>query len=247
MRKFTILKLWFHLSFALFLLVPAPTNGRTGVAPGTSSGEQAAIIIGKSFMSLAAAAATKATCSNIANRYDVSIRTFESGSGRGIMNGTIVLETSQFQSSAKGTKYRLTQQGEGSMIGNFIRNYAGEFQFSFKGDLLTGTANFEQKEFDIYSPWSLTFINESWGITQSHGQKIINHGLNAISKVDFPRSKWRQTAEQTRPNIEDGFWVSKMTLISSTNTSKCSITLAGSYDYLSGGVFFEGAILVSPY
>ncbi len=233
--------------FAVFGLCSSTAClGAQGPSPNTTPGEQAAIILGEAFVSLMAAIATKSTCNNIINRYGVTIHSDLSGSGYGILNGTIKLEAQRTESTTKGAKYQLIQIGEGSIVDNFVKDYKGEFNYSFKGDILIGKSSFYQKNFGVYVPWQTSVVDEFWGITESKGLKFKKSGIRSIFQVGYPRSKWMQNSDHSRPNIDDGNWVYTAHLKTPNNTVGCSIILSGKYDYNIGSVYFTGYIIVKP-
>ncbi len=221
--------------------------GASNLAPATTPGEQAALALGEAFTTIAEGVVTKTTCDEIAFTYRVEITTGYQGNGTGSLNGTIIISSQRIQSNISGSRYLLTQAGQGALIDHFIQNYRGEFSFGMQGDTLRASTTFEQKQFGVFSPWETTHINDMWADQNSYGQIYLMDGVDAVLRSGLPQSKWRKNGRVVRPLTSNGLWRTTKSLISPNNSVQCTITLSGVFNLLFGGVYFKGMLSVSPF
>lgn len=108
--------------------------------------------------------------------------------------------------------------------------YVGDFRYSRRGEIAYGDA-----EFDLN-------VNSFGSVYERHDEHIIkdffrssnvfgglagveDRGLEVITKLDYPRAKWRQVSEYYRPDGGIGLVSITKTLIAPDNAAGCQIQL----------------------
>ncbi len=215
-----------------------------GESPNSTKGEEAAVSLAESLLSTMAAYVTLKGCT-FAYYPITSLNTFPDGSGNAVLDGTYDLSVSNTGMSTKGTKYHVS--GGGSIRGQGIPTYSGDYAFGVQGAIMTGAADLQLIEFGSPTDWGEVIIKDFYTVDGSHGKKLVDDGLEAITKLGYPRSKWKQTSDHTRSNGGDGEWNAKKVRVGPTNTPNCTITLKSKFDNLSDEHTFSDAyILVRP-
>lgn len=217
-----------------------------GAEPNSTKGEEAAISLAESLLSIMAAHVTLNGC-NTAIYPLTSLNTFPDGSGSATLDGTLNLSVSNVGMTAKGTKYVVA--GSGQLRGQGIPDYLGNYAFGVQGAIMAGTATLGLIEFGARNEWGEVIIKDFYTVDGTNGKKLVDDGLEAITKLGYPRSKWKQTSDHTRSNGGDGAWNATKVRVGPTNTPNCKITFTGVFDNISDEHTFvpnTSFIMVSP-
>jgi hypothetical protein len=130
-----------------------------------------------------------------------------------------------------------------------IANFDGELAFSHGGAIMISNSYFDLYEYDLPFPWDEHNIKDFWlevesGVVQT--AHIEDSGIEAITKDDYPISKWRQDSDHWRWNYDlgPGHFEAEKQLITPYNVSDCTISMAGSVNNALGVTQIRGDIEV---
>lgn len=236
---------------ATFSIAKAQTFTNSLLPPNSTPGEEAGTALGESFLSLTSAIITRlGVCA--AGTSGVTISVNAGGNGSGTYDTDIVLNILRRQAAvnlanaANGNIYDVTQAGAGVFRGVPINSYAGIYAFGIGGAIMTGSATFNLIEFNVPNLWDEHIIKDFWTQTGTFGKIVRDDGLEVITKINYPRSKWRQTSFHQRPDGGQGLWSATKTLVTINNVAACTVSIAGTFASNFGGITFAGAITVTP-
>ncbi len=228
-------------------------QAQTFTPPNTTPGEEAMTVIAESYLSIMAALITAdqsalGGCAAYTGSYPVQISTTGAGSGNGSLNFSINLNASNTTNPATstlGTSYNVTQTGTGQVRAGVVGSYNGNFAFGVNGFIMVGDSTFTINEFGVPILWDEHIIKDFWqDPSNAFGKLLLDDGLEAITKLNLPQSKWRQRSQHTRPDGGNGSLAITKTLIRPDNVPACTITLNGAVGNNFGGKSFQGMLSV---
>lgn len=246
-RKFTSALIGFGLTAAIGVATAGPLD-----PPNTSKGEEAAFALSEAYLSLTSAVITRiGSCALAAGSRPLVLTTTADGSGQGTYDFDIVYNITRKNlvvnqnNAANGNIYDVIQAGTGHLAGIQTNAFNGDFAFGIAGAIMEGVSTYNLKEFGVFNQWDEVIIKDFWTVDSSAGKMLQDDGLEVITKLGYPRSKWRQTSMHTRPDGVQGFWSATKTLVNINNVAACTITLTGTFSQNFGGINFSGMITVS--
>ncbi len=226
----------------------------TYTPPNTTPGEEAMVAVAESILSLTAGLITASQtpeggCAHYAGSYPVVISTTSTGNGNGSLDYSVQLDVTNISNpglSTLGTKYQVTQSGTGGIRDGETQNFNGRFAFGVSGFIMAGGAFYDIKEFGQFIPWDELIIKDFWQVDGTFGKQLLDDGLEVITKLTLPQSKWRQTSRHIRPDGGNGLLSITKELITPVNTPACKITLTGAVGNSFGGKSFSGSMTITP-
>ena len=228
---------------------------------GLTLAEKSAFAIIESLLASTAAAieASVGGCSAMAGGYGVEVNAYSTGDGSGHIDGLFLdamLDPTHVGSgglvdggvSVRGEIFTIDQVGAGIIGDVDIANHDAIIGYDKKGAIVWGESRLDV-EGDRYGT---KLIKDFWSAppTPANGCKIgqINdEGLEAITKLDFPRAKWFQSSFYDREDGEQGRidWVK--TQIAPYGADLCKMTFGGDVDLQGHGFQLKrGTLLVEP-
>ncbi|MCB1744247.1 MAG: hypothetical protein KDK91_28015 [Gammaproteobacteria bacterium] len=133
--------------------------------------------------------------------------------------------------------------------------YVGDLRFTRLGEIAYGDAEFDLNVGSFDSNWERHdehiikdfFRGNVFGIpapnpadpTSASG--IQDRGLEVVTKLDFPKAKWRQYSQYYRPDGVPGRVQIRKVLIRHNNGPSCEIQMEGNVTHFDGGLFLSGA------
>ncbi len=226
----------------------------TYTPPNTTPGEEAMTAVAESILGLTAGLITASQapeggCQHYAGSYPVAITTSGAGNGSGSLDYSVQLNVTNITNPATstlGTKYQVTQSGQGGIRDGETQNFNGQFAFGVSGFIMAGGSFYDIKEFGSWISWDQGIIKDFWQIDGTFGKQLQDDGLEVITKLTLPQSKWRQTSNHIRPDGGNGLLSITKELITPVNTPACKITLTGAIGNSFGGKSFSGTLTVTP-
>lgn len=244
-NKFTSALIGAGLAAAVGVASAAETD-----PPNTSKGEESAFALSESFLSLTAAVITRVgSCAAMAGSYDLGIVVDANGNGGGTFDNDIVYNILRMidpQNALNGNQYDVSQAGEGLLRSVKTAGFNGHFGFGIQGAIMEGNSTYDLYEFGVANRWDETIIKDFWTVDVGFGKFLRDDGLEVITKLGYPRSKWRQVSDHERPDGNQGFWSATKTLVTINNVAACQIVLKGAFSSNFGGINFGGSVSVIP-
>ena len=224
------------------LTVAANSAIAAGPSPQAGIPEQGGWVLLESALSTAAAVITNSGCS--LGIFALNVDVEANGSGTATLDG-VTLTQPVPTTSSKGSLWRVT--GGGSFRAVAVANYVGNYGSDREGAMLYGRADMLLGAgADAYDEH---IIKDFWlkdPTAQNHAD-VVDDGLEIITKLDYPRTKWYQESAHHRPNGGDGTISVKKTQIAPDSTSLCSMSYTGLVDNLGGGwTTVGGVLMVTP-
>ena len=225
-----------------------------GENPQLTPAEEGGFVLAESLISLTAAFVSRSGCGPVVGDYPYDIWVDETGSGSasyGAGSDPILLDVTPGPTMPYfGAHYDVASpvaNDPGFLnAANSIQNFDGRLSYSEGGAILISNSDFEMQEFGYYVPWDEHNIKDFW-LSDGTGQHISDSGLEAITKLTYPVTKWRQTSQHWRWNGGPGFFVAEKYLITPWNSADCHISISGLVNQLLGVFQLSGDVVVSDF
>lgn len=233
-----------------------------GAAPNMTPGQEAAWSIAESILSLVSATITANGCSGGGN---FVIQAQNAGTGTGTYpTGTPfpLTLTAALTGQQVGFGRQYTVTSPAAVVGYIpttqVRNYSGTFTYGFQSAILVANATFEMNEFGAWPLWDEHVIKDFWrdtcpttqaGCSTPSGVKntlVRDAGLEVITKLTYPKTKWRQASVHVPPDGGAGVFTVTKQLIQATNGTSCSLTMSGFSLADLNNPYIQGSVTVSP-
>lgn len=233
-----------------------------GAAPNMTPGQEAAWSIAESILSLVSATITANGCSGGGN---FAIATQNAGTGSGqYPTGTPFPITLNVTKTGDvlgfGREYTVTSPAAavGYIPNTQVRNYNGKFTFGFGSAIMIASATFDMNEFGAWPMWDEHVIKDFWrdtcpaaqpGCVTAAGTKnslVRDAGLEVITKMTYPKTKWRQASVHVPPDGGAGVFTVTKQLIQATNGTACALTMSGFSLADLNNPIIQGSVTVTP-
>jgi uncharacterized protein YraI len=235
-----------------------------GAAPNMTVGQEAAWSIAESILSLVSADITANGCRGGGN---FVISATNGPVGTVVGNGTYPTGT-PFPLNLNAT-YAATQTLFGRQYTvaqglpaiayipqTQIQNYLGNFTFGYQSSIMIANATFQMNEFGAWPVWDEHVIKDFWrdtcnvaGCVTPSGTKttmVRDAGLEVITKLTYPKTKWRQASTHVPPDGGAGVFTVTKQLIQATNGTACSMTMSGFSLADLNNPYIQGSLTVAP-
>lgn len=205
-----------------------------GTPPDLTLAERGAYTLIEAGLSVMAAVVEKNGCAATARTYPAVVEVYSDGEGFSVVDD-LELYTEVGQATTKGQIFNVTS-GNGDVNNVSIENYTSDFGFSKKGEIMYGISDYWLNS----DPWDEVIIKDFWLTRRGF---IKDAGLEVITKLGFPRSKWRQVSKTIRPNGRDGYLSITKTQIAPHATAECEISVEMLWDNVGQGFFSDQAVV----
>lgn len=215
---------------------PSPDLGRP---------EKAAFALIDGLFAAASAVVEHQGCHATAFFYRVTVDTFWDGSGSATL-GNLTLEISESASSTKGQIYDAFAPQAGSIAYVGISNFLGTYAFDWAGSIFRGGAAMQVKGIEYEN----RVIADLWADSQPGPDPplvpdIAMNGIEAITKVEYPRAKWSNELLYQRPGAADGSILLVKTRTGPDSAMPCTMTFTALVDDFGGGFqTFDGLLTI---
>jgi hypothetical protein len=164
-------------------------------------------------------------CEDTKGLYDITLDIDSTGNGTGAVDN-VDLVIALTDDSTKGEKFKVDGDGDFDNIALDLGEMTGKCQNNTDGDIIIG----DGKILINGTKYDWTFIKDlyerdiRWG-APAPLTTIIDEGLEVITKLGYPRAKYRQNSKYRRPDGGDGkIWVKKLR-IAPNGAPDCTILL----------------------
>ena len=164
-------------------------------------------------------------CEETKGKYNVTMNIDADGNGTGEIDN-VDLEIRLTEESTKGEKFEVTGNGDFDNIDLDPDELQGHCATTTQGDILIGGGllKINGTKYDWLFIKDLYEKPLKWG-APSKLITIIDKGLEVITKLGYPRQKYRQISKYRRPDGGDGkIWVKKLR-IAPNGAPDCTILL----------------------
>ncbi len=156
-----------------------------------------------------------------------------------LSSGSLTLDDRTFSATVRennnrGTFVDVTSPGSGDVGNVGVRRVKNFFHFSKLGEIMYSNGDFQIKPIELGAQWEdydLHVIKDFWwdtvfgGGPQGAANGVRDAGLEVVTKLDYPRSKWRQTSQYRRFDGIDGLYSVTKVLIAPDNAPGCKIQI----------------------
>ena len=164
-------------------------------------------------------------CEATKGKYDIELEIDFDGNGVGFVDN-VDLEVAFVEESTKGEKFEVTGDGDFDNIDLDDGTLLGKCQNNSMGDIIIGSGKIKING----TKYDWTFIKDLYEADLKWGNPtklitITDKGLEVITKLGYPRAKYRQQSKYRRPDGGDGkIWVKKQR-IAPNGAPSCTIVL----------------------
>ena len=227
--------------------------GLEGPNPQLTPAEEAGFVLAESLISVTAAFVSRSGCAGVSGGpFSISVDGTGTGSASyGAGSDPILLDVTPGPTlTFFGAHYDVASPAADDPgfldAANSIQNFDGRLSYSEGGAILISKSKFQMHEFSNYIDWGEHNIKDFW-LSDATGQHISDSGLEAITKLTYPVTKWRQTSQHWRWNGGPGFFVAEKYLITPWNSADCHISISGLVNQLLGVFHLSGDVVVSDF
>jgi len=222
-------------------------------APNLSVPEKAAFTCIEQALSVTAAVVERTGCAAVANPgvYSLGGNVNFDGDGACTLDDfTITVDT--VLDDFRGTNVLTANDDRGQVDDVEVDNKAGTYWFSRLGEIMYGSSDFTlcvsdcgpnnpQKD----EPHDEHIIKDFFKVDNGEKNGLIQDaGLEVITKMDYPRMKFRQDSEYTPPNGGLGELEIDKVSIAPENAPVCGLRYEAEVDDFGGGIQFTGTLFV---
>ncbi len=220
-------------------------------APNLSVQEKVLFTLNETTVSIVSAIVDAIDCSVAEGSYTYSATAFANGTGTATIddytiNATVISEMIN-PNGIRGTRVDVDDDGEEEIGDVQLRNLDGTFYFSRKGEIMYSNADFQIFPGGLGSHWEdydehvikdyywyparnqcNGVLSESCtfdGVFNSGRGGVKDAGLEVITKLDYPRAKWREMSQYLPPNGVIGKSTITKTSIAPENAPECKVEI----------------------
>lgn len=203
--------------------------------------EKAAVCLVESCLSTFATVVEFQGCSLTAGTYSISAGVNGAGNGS-IQCDKVTYNVTSIVKPAKGQLCDVKAPSPGSVASVDINSYNTDpvHAWNRKGTIFVDQALLHINSLPPHVFWDEKSIKNWKAVDRGHS--FIDDGLEVITKMRFPRSKWKENSEYKR-NPEDTLRILKKRI---TGGTPCSIRLNASTDDAGGDFDVFGTVTVTP-
>jgi hypothetical protein len=219
----------------------------SGTPAGLTKAEKSAFSLLESLFSATAAAieANIGGCAAMAFGYNVEANAFSNGDGTARI-GRFFVETWGQPFDVRGDLFDVEQvdsPGDINLVD--VADYVALYGWDSSGSIMWASADMTVN----WDPYDQHIIKDFWDNTdegEHQVKKVLDAGLEVITKLDYPRSKWFQWSDYTREDGVEGIITWTKTQIAPYGGDLCNMLFTGDVDLQGHGFqLFHGRLIIS--
>ena len=230
-------------------------DGEVDLAPNLTRPEKSAFAILEQGLSMLAAVIDRVGCAVTEGSYTFDVDANADGTGSGTIDDATVVIPATVIDNLRGTKLETTVPVPGEIDDVLVVDLEGYFTFSRTGEMMLARSDFGLCVLNCTSPdYPGREAHDEHVIKDfllDRGQLpervVVDQGLEVITKLDYPRMKFRQTSVYVPADGGLGYVEIEKVSIAPNNSPQCLIQYEAMVDDFGGGIqFVHGTVTVSP-
>ncbi len=230
-------------------------DGDVDLAPNLTLPEKSAFAILEQGVSMLAAVIDRVGCAVTAGTYTFDVDANGDGSGSGTIDDATIVIPLPVTDNLRGTKLNTTVPVPGEIDDVLVVDLDGYYTFSRTGEIMLARSDFGLCVLNCLGPEFpgreahdehviKDFLLDA---TQLPERVVEDQGLEVITKLNYPRMKFRQTSLYVPADGGLGFVEIEKVSIAPNNSPQCYIRYDAIVDDFGGGIqFIDGEVTVFP-